>query len=98
MTSAVHYFWEKLIEYNNSQDDGMVKIKLPSWQFLEIKHQAEDLETQLNKNSFGKGQEWEHKNFTSSQAQLFTEEQVREAIRKAPLVNIDSIIQTLKTT
>ena len=26
----------------------------------------------------------------------YTEEQVREAIRKAPLVNIDSIIQTLK--
>ena len=66
MKSAIQWFVEKLIDHNYSQHDGMLNIKIPSWEFLEFKHQAQDLEKELNKNQFGKGQEWEHKNIITS--------------------------------
>jgi hypothetical protein len=66
MKSAAQWLVDKLIDYNYSQDTGMINIKIPSWEFLEIKHQAQEIENQFNKNQFGKGQEWEHKNMITS--------------------------------
>ena len=66
MTQATHWFGDTLIDYNQSQDTGMMIIKIPSWKYFELKSQAQELENQLNKSSFGKGQEWEHKNMIAN--------------------------------
>ena len=46
MEQATHWFADKLIDYNQSQDTGMMIIKIPSWEYFELKAQAKEMEKQ----------------------------------------------------